>query len=151
MKLEQYLERTQAIAHEEQAVLNQIRAELLQANKLNPISFRAAKSSMQVLVENTIGKLKQVLLAHGCPIVPTRASDAAAICKAVGYISHERSEIFQRAIGFRNTLIHDYMNFKEAALMTVLRDGLYLELFQFLTEPVQLSDVIKNRMATYRP
>ncbi len=57
MKFQDYLDKTIEIANEEKMILD----ELSEKDTLNKIEFRAAKSSLQTLIENSIGKAKKIL------------------------------------------------------------------------------------------
>jgi len=76
MKFQDYLDKTVDIAEEEKEILD----ELSSKESLNKIELRAAKSSLQTLIENSIGKAKKILKHYDCPIVPTRGRDAVFLC-----------------------------------------------------------------------
>jgi len=46
-------------------------------------------------------------------------------------------------------MIHDYMNFDEETLIQIVVKGQYLQIYDFLVEPVELSDVLKNRISSF--
>ena len=56
MKFQDYLDKTIEIANEEKVILD----ELSSKDRLSKIEFRAAKSSLQTLIENSIGKAKKI-------------------------------------------------------------------------------------------
>jgi len=142
MKFVDYLEKTKEIATKEVEVLKKLK-------NFDDIEIRAAKSSLQVLIENAIGKAKRILKHYNCPIVPKRAKDAIYFLYEVGYIDEEMMETLIGAIGFRNALIHDYMEFKEEILLDILKEKKYFKIYEFLIEDVKVSDVIRKRIENF--
>ena len=55
MKLQEYLAKTKEIATEEKSILD----ELSKKDELTKIEIRAAKSSLQTMIENSIGKQRR--------------------------------------------------------------------------------------------
>jgi len=68
MKFQEYLQKTKEIACVEKEVLDQLR-KVGEQKSLDLIQIRAAKSSLQVLIENAIGKAKRLLKFYQCPMV----------------------------------------------------------------------------------
>jgi uncharacterized protein YutE (UPF0331/DUF86 family) len=65
--------------------------------------------AIQVLIENAIGKAKQILKAKGEP-VPVSAYDALAALARLRVISDADLPAWNAAIGLRNRIVHEYMN-----------------------------------------
>ncbi len=129
MKFQDYLDKTIDIANEELKVLEQLSS----LEKLNSIEFRAAKSSLQTLIENSIGKAKKILKHYGCPVTPTRGRDAMLFLYEVGAIDEERYQELNSAIGFRNSMIHKYMKFDKNILIKLVKDKKYINIITFLS------------------
>jgi uncharacterized protein YutE (UPF0331/DUF86 family) len=151
MNFETYLNKTRTVAAEELAVLTDLVGVLNDKQSLSPIEYRAAKAALQVVIENAIGKAKRILNQADCPFVPARAHDAFDVLLNTGAISDDTYRQMRSAIGFRNAMIHDYMDFDASILLAVLQQGRYKPLIQFLNEDVVLSDVVKARIRTYQP
>jgi len=140
-----YLQESKRIAIEEKEIL-----ELLAAKEeLSPIELRAAKNSLQVLIENAIGKAKRILKHYNCPVVPQRSRDAISFLYEVGAIDDEMYRSLHSAIGFRNSMIHEYMRFDEAVLYKILEAKRYLDLYDFLVDPVEYNAVVIKRIENF--
>jgi len=142
MKFQDYLDKIKQIAKKEESVLNSL-------TKFNDIQIRAAKSSLQVLIENMIGKCKRILKYYECPIVPKRSSDALFFLYEVGFFDDETYGEFIKMIGFRNAMIHDYMDFNEEILIKIVKEKKYEKLYNFLLSDVCVGDTIKKRIKSF--
>ena len=145
MNFTDYLIKTKQIAKEEKEILDY----LSKKNNLNPIEIRASKSSLQVLIENMIGKSKKILKEFDCPIIPQRGRDAIFILYEVGAITHEQYREFMGAIGFRNSMIHDYMDFKVEILLNILREKRYISIYEFLIEEPKYKESVQKRIENF--
>jgi len=145
MKFQEYLQKSIDIANEEKAILD----ELSKKDKLNKIEIRAAKSSLQVLIENSIGKAKRILKYYNCPIVPTRSKDAILFLYEIGLIDEEMYKSLIKAIGFRNSMIHDYMDFNVEILSEIVKNRYYLDLYNFLVEIPNYNEVLIKRIENF--
>lgn len=133
------------------AVLDSLVKQLVSHGSLNPIELRAAKAALQVLIENSIGKSKHLLRHFECPVTPVSAHDAFRIMREVGMIDEDTYQRMSKAIGFRNAMIHDYMNFNPEVLLNLLRSGEHVQVAQFLERDAQYSDLILKRLKGYFP
>ena len=140
-----YLDSTKERALEELEVLDY----LYQKDSLDKIELRALKNSLQVIIENLIGKSKRILKQYNSPIIPQRSKDSIDILYDVGYIDDEIYREFCSAIGFRNVLIHDYMNFDNEILYHILKSQKYKVIIDFLLEDVELSGVVVRRIENF--
>lgn len=145
MNFTKYLTRTKQIAKEEKEILDY----LSKKGNLSPIEIRASKSSLQVLIENMIGKSKKILKEFDCPIIPQRGRDAIFILYEVGAITHEQYREFMGAIGFRNSMIHDYMDFKVEILLSILREKRYINIYEFLIEEPEYKESVQKRIENF--
>ena len=145
MNFKEYLNETKRIADEEKEILD-----LLSSKKiLSPIELRAAKNSLQVMIENLIGKTKRILKHYDCPIIPQRSKDALSFLYDVGAIDDEVYKSLSGAIGFRNSMIHDYMKFDPEILYKILRDKKYMDIYNFLVDEVCYSNVVRKRIENF--
>jgi uncharacterized protein YutE (UPF0331/DUF86 family) len=140
-----YLLNSAKIANEEREILDY----LSQKEFLSPIELRASKNSLQVLIENMIEKSKRILKHYDCPIIPQRSKDALFILHEVGAISDREFCSLNGAIGFRNSMIHDYMQFINEILFNILKEKKYMDIYNFLVDEVEYRSVIINRIENY--
>jgi len=145
LNFKDYLINTVEIANEEREILDT----LSNKSTLSPIEIRAVKHSLQVLIENMIGKSKRILKEYNCPIVPQRSRDAIIFLHEIGVIDDERYSSLSGAIGFRNSMIHDYMKFDDNILYQILKEKRYIDIYNFLIEEPNYNQVIRTRIENY--
>ena len=149
MKFQEYLQRTIDVATVEKNVLDQLCELLATGKKLDQIQIRAAKSALQVLIENTIGKGKQILKHFQCPMVFHKGKEVFWVLTESGVIEENLQRILTQTIGFRNSMIHDYLNFDEKILVDILISEQHLIIYNFLIAPVELDETQKKRISTF--
>ena len=149
MKFQEYLQRTIDVATVEKNVLDQLCELLATGKKLDQIQIRAAKSALQVLIENTIGKGKQILKHFQCPMVFHKGKEVFWVLTESGVIEENLQRILTQAICFRNSMIHDYLNFDEKILVDILISEQHLIIYNFLIAPVELDETQKKRISTF--
>ncbi len=142
MNFKEYSQNSKIIANEEKDILDQFS----QKDKLSPIEIRAAKSSLQVLIENMIGKSKQILKHYNSPIIPQNSKDSIIILHEIGAIEDEEFYNLSSAIGFRNSMIHDYIKFDIKILETIVKKKSYIAVYNFLIKEPNYKDVIIKRI-----
>jgi len=76
--------------------------------------------ALQVLIENAIGKSKQMLKAAGEP-VPVSAYDAFAALARRGGIRADELPAWNAVIGLRKRIVHDYMNIDMARVLELVQ------------------------------
>ena len=86
--------------------MNEIEA-LASANNLSALAYRAAERNLQLLIEACIGIAKQVLKANDFQ-VPIDAREVFSKLKIRGLDPGHAD--WNRIIGMRNALVHDYLN-----------------------------------------
>lgn len=145
MNFKDYLINTIKIADEEREILDS----LSDKPTLSPIELRASKHSLQVLIENMIGKSKRILKEYNCPIVPQRSRDSIIFLHEVGVISDELYYSLSSAIGFRNSMIHDYMKFNNDILYKILKEKKYIDIYNFLVKEPNYNQVVRTRIENY--
>lgn len=149
MSFTDYLASSRQTAEAEKEVLDLLHAKVVQNGVLDKIEIRAARASMQILIENAIGKARRVLKHYNCPLVPSRARDALVIMFETGLLGDAMYQSLMGAVGFRNAMIHDYMNFDEKVLLGILGDKKYLVVHEFLMEEPIYSAVQLKRVESY--
>ncbi len=145
MNFKDYLIATTKLANEEKEILD------ILSNKdiLSPIELRAAKNSLQVMIEKLIGKSKRILKYYDCPIIPQRSKDALNFLYDIGALDDEEYYSLSGAIGFRNSMIHDYMKFKNEILYAILKEKRYLDIYNFLVDDINYKQIIITRIENY--
>jgi len=149
MKFDTYLESTQKTAESEKEVLDILFSQLQSNTHLGKIELRAARASLQILIENAIGKARRILKHYDCPIVPNRGRDAFEIMYNASLIDDDQYQNLMQAVGFRNAMIHDYMNFDESILIKIVKEKKFLNIYNFLIEYPDYSDVQRSRVENF--
>ena len=145
MNFNDYLLSTIEIAEEEKEILDMLSPKEV----LSPIELRASKNSLQVMIENMIGKSKRILKHYNCLIIPQRSKDALNFLYELGALEDEEYQALSSAIGFRNSMIHDYMKFDKKVLFIILKEQKYNDIYNFLMKEPNYSDVVIRRIENY--
>lgn len=95
------------------------------------IVYRATERNLQLLIEACIGIAKQTLKARD-EVVPGDARKVFEKLKSLGLDSTDAD--WQRIIGMRNALVHDYLNLDRERILEVVRNGRYKVLFDFASQ-----------------
>ena len=142
MKWQEYLDKTKEIAQKEKTILQSL-------DIFDDIQKRAARSSLQIMIENAIRKAKKILKHYDCPIIPRRSSDAIIFLYEVGFFNEEEYKEFINIIGFRNAMIHGYMDFDEEILINIVKNEKYDVIYNFLTNDVNVNQTVKKRIKNF--
>nr|WP_084173720.1 DUF86 domain-containing protein [Halomonas sp. IOP_31] len=95
---------------------------------LNALLYRAAERNLQLLTEACIGIAKQRLKSLGV-VVP---SDARQAFSKLQSLNHDRSGTpWNKIIGLRNALVHDYLNLDAEIVKAIIRQRDYRSLLDF--------------------
>jgi len=119
MRLSLYQAETARIAVQQQHILNQARAALQSGRALSSLEENGVLHALQILIENAIGKCKQLLKASGQP-VPVSAQDAFAALASLQMIMPSDLANWARIVGLRNRIVHDYMNINMPQVISFL-------------------------------
>ena len=109
MRLDLYQIETARMAPQHKALLDQARDILQQGRPLSPLEQGGVLHALQILIENAIGKAKQLLKAAGQP-VPISGYDAFLALANQEHIPHAQLPDWNAIVGLRNRIVHDYMN-----------------------------------------
>ncbi len=139
MRLDLYQAETAVIAEEQTRLLNDAREILLSDRALSKLEQNGMLHSIQILVENAIGKAKQIIKASG-KVVPVSAYDSFMLLAELKTISGAELPAWNAAIGLRNRIVHDYMNIDMALVMDLVKVEQYRFVTDFLLQPVKLSE-----------
>jgi uncharacterized protein YutE (UPF0331/DUF86 family) len=139
MRLDLYQAETARIAAEQAALLANAKAILANKQNLSPLEQNGVLHALQVLIENAIGKAKQLLKASSQP-VPVSGYDAFKALAAHNLIASADLPEWNAAIGLRNRIVHDYMNIDMAQVLNLVATDKAEFIIRFLTTPVILAD-----------
>jgi uncharacterized protein YutE (UPF0331/DUF86 family) len=129
MRFDIYQRETSVIASEQSSLLDEAGERLNAGKSLNRLELNGVLHALQVLVENSIGKSKQLLAMHGRQI-PVSAYDSFDALSALGIVAGENLDQWRSAIGLRNKIVHDYMNID----MDLVKDLVREKRYQFVTD-----------------
>ncbi len=134
MRLDLYQVETTRIANEQGALLNEAKARLNTGEVLSGLEQNGILHSLQILIENAIGKAKQQLKANG-QVVPISAYDTFVTLSQLGGVSPTELVNWNAIIGLRNRIVHDYMNVDMLRVINLVKSGQYEFVIRFLTTP----------------
>lgn len=135
MRLDLYQSETALIAQEQTALLDEARATLLAGGTLSRLEQNGVLHAIQVLVENGIGKAKQLLKA-AAKQVPLSAYDSFLGLADLGIVKTGDLTLWNAAIGLRNRIVHDYMNIDMHRVLDLVKNGQYRFITEFLLAPI---------------
>ena len=119
---------------------------MFESKNATAIHYRAAERSLQILSKNLMGKLKKILQYFGSPVIPNSAGDALDLLVNVQAVSEEKSRFFRKIIGFRNAIVHHYMELERKIVSTIVVNRDYDELVTYLLETPEYSDTLIKRI-----
>ncbi len=122
MRLDLYMAETARIATEQSGLLGVAQQRLVDGCTLTPLEQNGVLHALQVLIENAIGKAKQLLKA-GNQVVPISAYEAFAALARQGMIDEAQLPAWNAVIGLRNRIVHDYMNIDMSRVLELVRRG----------------------------
>jgi len=146
MDFHAYLQSCERVAETEGGLLEELAAVEV---PLSLLQRRAARSSLQILIENAIGKSRRILKHYDCPIVPKSGRDAVAFLYECGVLDEELYRELNAAIGFRNAMIHDYMNFSEEILESLVKERRWKALVDYLIRQPDLTPTQRHRIENF--
>jgi len=137
MRLDLYQAETARIATEQSALLALAKQRLVNGLTLSPLEQSGVLHALQILIENAIGKTKQLLKAQGEP-VPVSAYDAFAALARLEVIPQDQLPAWNAIIGLRNRIVHDYMNIDMQRVQELVGTGQYEFVTVFLLKPIAI-------------
>lgn len=133
MRLDLYQAETARIAAEQSALLAQAKAILKHGRALTPLEQSGVLHALQILIENAIGKAKQLLKASDQP-VPVTGYDAFKALANREQIGSAELPAWNAIIGLRNRIVHDYMNIDMDQVMALVAADKDQFIVQFLVK-----------------
>jgi uncharacterized protein YutE (UPF0331/DUF86 family) len=131
MRLDLYQAETARVAAEQSALLAQAKSILQQGRALSPLEQAGVLHALQILIENAIGKAKQLLKASEQP-VPVSAYDAFKALAHRDLLTQAELPAWNAIIGLRNRIVHDYMNIDMDQVMSLIAGNKDQFVVQFL-------------------
>ena len=135
MRLDLYQAETALIAQEQTALLDEARTTLLAGGTLSRLEQNGVLHAIQVLVENAVGKAKQLHKAAGKQ-VPLSAYDSFLGLAEFGIVKTSDLTYWNAAIGLRNRIVHDYMNIDMLRVLELVKNEQYRFITEFLLAPI---------------
>lgn len=111
-KLEEYL-----------VVLDRARGYDLESFLADPERYGSAERFLQLAIEAVVDMGAHVIADLGLGTVDA-AADIPRLMRAHGHVDEELENRWIRMIGFRNILVHEYLDVDRAIVHAALRDGL---------------------------
>lgn len=135
MRLDLYQAETALIAQEQSSLLDEARMILLKGDSLSRLEQNGVLHAIQLLVENAVGKAKQLLKATGKQ-VPLSAYDSFLCLADFGFVKSSDLPVWNAAIGLRNRIVHDYMNIDMTRVLELVEKEQYRFITEFLLAPI---------------
>jgi len=135
MRLDLYQSETVLIAKEHSLLLDEAREQMLAGGSLSRLEQKGVLHALQVLIENSIGKAKQILKARN-ENVPVSAYDALAALAQIKVISEADLTAWNAVIGLCNRIVHEYMNLDIERVLEFVRDEQDRFVTEFLLKPI---------------
>ncbi|SFX09216.1 type VII toxin-antitoxin system HepT family RNase toxin [Marinospirillum alkaliphilum] len=108
--------------------LEELSALLEVSERLPQLIYRGAERNLQLLTEACIGIAKQTLKSRALA-VPSDARQSFIKLRALGLDPTDAD--WNRIIGLRNALVHDYLNFDPAVVLQIIKARKYQVLLDF--------------------
>lgn len=140
MRLDLYQAETAQIAQDQTVLLNEARDRLLNGMQLSALEKNGVLHAFQILIENSIGKAKQILKSEG-EVVPVSAYDAFAALVRLKYLSSSNLNTWNVVIGVRNRIVHEYMNVDMDRILDMIKVEQYRFVSDFLLTQI---DALKH-------
>jgi uncharacterized protein YutE (UPF0331/DUF86 family) len=135
MRLDLYQSETALIAQEQSSLLDEASERLRGGGVLSRLEQNGVLHALQVLIENAVGKAKQLLKASGKQ-VPLSAYDSFVALMQLGDIAEIELPAWNAAIGLRNRIVHDYMNIDLPRVLELVKNNQYQFITDFLLKPI---------------
>lgn len=134
MYLELYQKETEKLVERNGKLLTELHNKLIQAAELSVMEEQAMLHALQIIIENAIGKARHLLKAKN-EKVPVGAYDLFEQLKSIGLIDDEALQEWNKIIGLRNTIVHEYMKINITLVKTIVKEQKYNFVLDFLNAP----------------
>ncbi|MDM8565362.1 DUF86 domain-containing protein [Candidatus Halobeggiatoa sp. HSG11] len=133
MKIELYQAETEKMCRLHQGVLDEARQRLEMGDTFSYMEKLGIIHALQVLIENSIGKAKHLLKIKQ-QVIPVSAYDVFQLLQQLNIISEVEKIQWDKTIGFRNTVVHEYMNVSDDIVFAIVRKQEYQFTVDFLNK-----------------
>ena len=137
MDYDLYHEATLGMVRRQKAALHDAQTRLEANGTLSTLEWNGLEHTLQLLVENAIGKAKHVLRLSGATPTPVSAYDTFAALHDAGVCTEAEVDIWAKAIGMRNAIVHEYLKVDRDLIRAVLDSGAYRHVTDFLEQPFE--------------
>lgn len=131
MKIEQYQAETERLTRESTVLLADVRTRLEKGEVLSLLEQRGVLLSIQLLVENAIGKAKRKLKAMN-QTVPVSGYDVFEVLRQNEELSSPDLNSWKRIIGLRNAIVHEYQDIDWARVELLIKENRIQFVIDFL-------------------
>ena len=135
MRLDLYHAECCRIADEQSELLQEARQKIIAKQLLTKLEQNGALHGLQILIENAIGKAKNLLKASSGS-VPVSAYDSFASLHTQKKITDIQLQQWNAAIGLRNRIVHEYMNVDMPVVFALVEQQGYQFIVDFLRQPI---------------
>jgi len=136
MKIALYQAETEKMCRFHQSILDEAKQRLEVGDHFSDMEKLGIIHALQVLIENAIGKAKHLLKAKQ-QVIPVSAYDVFQLLQQLNLISAVEKRQWDKTIGFRNTVVHEYMNVSEDIVFAIIRKQEYQFILNFLNKPFE--------------
>jgi uncharacterized protein YutE (UPF0331/DUF86 family) len=136
MKIALYQAETEKMCRLHQSILDEAKQRLEVGDHFSDMEKLGMIHALQVLIENAIGKAKHLLKAKQ-QVIPVSAYDVFQLLQQLNLISAVEKRQWDKTIGFRNTVVHEYMNVSEDIVFAIIRKQEYQFTLNFLNKPFE--------------
>ena len=126
-----YLSAIRLNAKTYQSELNELH-KILSERNLSTFEYRAAERSLQVSIEAAIGVAKHWAKSLSGNS-PSEAYQAFEVISQHQMLTLEQLTNWRKVIGLRNALVHDYLNIDPNIVRSIIAQGYYQQIFEFIT------------------
>lgn len=134
MDLTLYQQQSEKLARFNRYLLDEAAQRLKQSADFTPMEEMGVLHSIQVIIENAIGKAKHILKMKQLS-VPVSAYDSFELLAISDLITKEDLVIWRKIIGLRNSIVHEYMEVNMEIVFDVVKNHYYQFVLDFLTTP----------------
>lgn len=134
MDLTLYQQQSVKLAKFNGHILDEATQRLKHSNGFTSMEEMGILHSLQVIIENAIGKAKHILKMKGLS-VPVSAYDSFELLVLNHCIRKQDLEIWRKVIGLRNAIVHEYMEVNMDIVFDVVEHRHYQFILDFLSKP----------------
>jgi uncharacterized protein YutE (UPF0331/DUF86 family) len=121
LRTEEYQAETEKLARESATLLEEVRGRLDKGDVLSLLEQRGALHSIQILVENAIGKAKRRIKFLN-QAVPVSGFDVFEVLAQNEVISNHDLVLWKKVIGLQNAIVHEYQEIHWESVALLLKE-----------------------------